>query len=750
MKNKKLKNQLLIPIFIVMTITTLGNIWLTNSTLKRQGQSEIKEFEKRELEKAKEKLIDVTDLVFSKFDAVETELNNSDAIEKNVLDKFSEELRVLSNLFEEHYNARLDAGKTKEEAFESAKKMLDSYNIDGNYLFMVTAKNNEPVALYHQASPQLVGKPLVGDAFNVGEGKRNFLLNMYNGAKESGSHVERYNWKGENKAALSYYLEDIDAVLGTGLVLDNLEEKAKSDLLRDVSKMFYADKSGYFFVTDNSTPYPTMLMHPTSPALNGKVMDDAKYNIAEGEEKHLWKAVSKLSKKKGEGFIKYYWEKPGEEEAQPKLSYIRTYKKWNYVVGTGFYIDDIYKEIEKKSAALNYNIKISIIRTATVSVVTLLIIWITIFILATKVVEKPIKELNDILRDISMGEGDLTKKIPVNSQDEIGHLARDFNIFVEKLNSLIRGVKETVDYVVIDTNKVTDKVIEVINGSADAEGIISLKNKVGEVLDNVRDQTASTEESLAALEQINAAAEMNNDNINVILGNSDSAIKSSEEGLTKVEDMTNGINNINKSVNNVETTINSLVDLSNDIGNILTAINSLSEQTNLLALNAAIEAARAGEAGRGFSVVADEIRKLAEKTNEETVKIEDIITKIQFDIDSVKRGNNLVEEDVAKVQELVTSLTSSIINITQGISNNNHEIEGISNSIEEQARSVNEITQATETISNKSTQIEGLSMDNNSIAESVVSAMDETLEIINSLKDKTDTLGQSVKGFKLD
>lgn len=381
--------------------------------------------------------------------------------------------------------------------------------------------------------------------------------------------------------------------------------------------------------------------------------------------------------------------------------------------------------------------------------ITVLVVMLLTPILIRNII-KPIKEINSVLTDIAHGDGDLTKRLKVETSDEFGEMGRLFNLFSDKLIGLMKGIREVSELVHEETLVVTDNITKILKGRENFEGVDTLRQKVAEVLDHVRDQTASTEESLAALEEINSAADTNNKNISLILNHSENAINRSEEGLGKADSMTKGINNIKESVRNVDTTISSLVTLSNDIGEILTAINALSEQTNLLALNAAIEAARAGEAGRGFSVVAEEIRKLAEKTNDETVKIEDIINKILIDINNVKSKNGLVDEDVHQVRGLVGNLVESISNIAGVIGENNSDINSISTSIEEQSRSVTEITQAIQSISDKSIFIEGLSTDSNSIADNVVEAMNENLEKINNLRSVTDQLKSSIEEFKLD
>ena len=205
---------------------------------------------------------------------------------------------------------------------------------------------------------------------------------------------------------------------------------------------------------------------------------------------------------------------------------------------------------------------------------------------------------------------------------------------------------------------------------------------------------------------------------------------------------------IQKSVGNTNNRIVELTELSKGIGGIIVAINAISEQTNLLALNAAIEAARAGEAGKGFSVVADEIRKLAEKTSNETYKVEEIITNIYNEIENVKTANIEVEENVVEEINLIKTVIENINKVIDITNQNNNEMEEIANLTGEQAMSSEEITKAVENITNNSTGIEEIGIDTSDIIAGITKKLKEKLKSVEDLDKIAEKLKKDVEKFK--
>ncbi len=385
----------------------------------------------------------------------------------------------------------------------------------------------------------------------------------------------------------------------------------------------------------------------------------------------------------------------------------------------------------------------------------LIVILVVLFVVNKSL--KPLLELEKSFEKAS--NGDLRANINIEGNDEIALLGQKYNSLLEKLRTTLNGISSLANKVEEDNEILVKHMDNIINGNNSAyiasidngisKGIIQLEDHIRSVMDYIRNQTASTEESLAGLEEIAATSQQVTENVKNTQKSSNTINSLASDSSGKVNLLNKNMNEINSNVNLTKNRIGELLTLSNSIESIVIAINSLSEQTNLLALNAAIEAARAGEAGRGFAVVAEEIRKLAEKTNAETGKIEGIVKGIQSEIDKVNEANSQVEISVSEGNKLNDIVHNSIDTIMKEIEKNSVEINNITLSAEEQSIATEEITNAIGSISESSTEIEGLSIETTEISNEVVRVISESFENIENLTKLAKELKRDLEFFKI-
>ena len=298
-----------------------------------------------------------------------------------------------------------------------------------------------------------------------------------------------------------------------------------------------------------------------------------------------------------------------------------------------------------------YNITVSILITL---LIACLIVALFLSFIITRSTVMPIKRVTNKLKEISRNNGDLTQRIGYDSKDEIGELSSSFDMFMDKLQGIIREVTSTSDLM-------TTSSIQLRQATEDnTTALKGITNTVVGIATSTSDSAAVTEETSASLAEIVKFSEATSQASRNTLVNGKKAKNAAEEGATKISEVVTAITEIADSSKEVSIMINELDTSSKKIGDIIKIITGISAQTNLLALNAAIEAASAGEAGRGFSVVADEIRKLADESNTAASEISNLVKENQLKtlsaVNSVSQVEGKVSTGVNKASEVGESM----------------------------------------------------------------------------------------------
>ncbi len=377
---------------------------------------------------------------------------------------------------------------------------------------------------------------------------------------------------------------------------------------------------------------------------------------------------------------------------------------------------------------------------------TLVILITSIFsYIISKYINSSIIRINKTIKECE--DGNMNVRIGITKNDEIGEISKNLDSFLSKIQIIIRDIQNLSEEVSNSNVILLESTNLVVNGNQHDKGIIQLNSAIEVILDNVRNQTAATEESLAALEEITSTSKYVNENVSTTIKSFLKTLETTESSTHNISKMTESMHKINESANFSKQEVENLKNLSKDIGAIVTSINSIAEQTNLLALNAAIEAARAGEAGKGFSVVADEIRKLAEQTNKETGKIEESIKTVQYSINKVEEGSNGVIEKVLEGLKYSVTSKDDMDTIVIHTNQNKDELEGIASSMTEQSQASQEITLAISGISDSSTEIEELSIETTDISNKIKNSLIKNQEMVNNLNKLVAKLKEDLTFF---
>lgn len=304
--------------------------------------------------------------------------------------------------------------------------------------------------------------------------------------------------------------------------------------------------------------------------------------------------------------------------------------------------------------------------------ILLLASLVTVYILSRKLVLHPVRAISQSLASIAEGGGDLTRRLPTSSGDEIAELAHNFNRVMEQISGIIRNVMV-----------VTDKVhgnVQIVSGATD-----STVSSTGQQLKEIELVAAALQELSHSANEVARHAEATADRTK-------ETAKFAEEGSKIVGSSRDTVNRLTDQIEATAQKINTLKLSSENIGSVMEVIRSIAEQTNLLALNAAIEAARAGEQGRGFAVVADEVRSLAQKTQASTEEIESIIVQLQRAADEAHQSMNTSTASVQETIESSTQVSNSLERIRSNIDTINEMNHQIANASDEQSSVANEVS----------------------------------------------------------
>lgn len=497
-------------------------------------------------------------------------------------------------------------------------------------------------------------------------------------------------------------------------VKEQLLGKKQEDGTRPINSDVDLGENGYFFVLDSDG---NELAHPS---LEGK-------NIWDAQDSNGVMVAQELiqSAKDGGGYTYFEWPLPNDAETEaPKVSYSLYFEDWDWVVVSGTYMQDFNSGANQILNTLLITLGISLIAGST------LIWWFS------RRLTNPLKQL--AAHSTQIADGDFTSDdLVVKTNDEIGQLVHNFNQMKNSLKELVQSVSHSSDQVAAASEEMHANAEE---NSKAAEQVTIAIQEVAAGSDQQLDGSNQAAESIQFLS--NGMSSISSQ-VEELTTKSDETASTSRTGEELIQSALKQMHDINTNTETTNETIQVLETKSNEIGKIISIITEISEQTNLLALNAAIEAARAGEHGKGFAVVADEVRKLAEQSSQSANDImnlvQDVQTKTAEAVDYMNKNDAAVKSGVDIVGEAEVSfqtITNEVLQLSNGMKDINDSVQSMTHRTKDLVQSFETVTMISSQAAQQSEQVAAATEEQNASMEEISSASEILAQEANKLQEQ--------------
>ena len=544
-------------------------------------------------------------------------------IKKEVSQYLREQTSFIFSIIEKEYET--NKGKLSETELKNRIKTIVSESRYGkNGYFWINDTN--AVIIDHPIKPKLNGKDLAN--FKDKGGKKIFS-EFARVASADGEGFVDYVWpkpgfdKPQLKISFVKLFKPLNWVVGTGSYVADVTANMQKEALTTIGQMRYG-KNGYFWVLDTKGG---MIMHPIKPALNGK--DLSKFQDKKGT--YLFRDLSAISVEKGEGLVKYHWQKPGEDIPKQKFSYTMLFQEWGWAIGTGAYVDDI----EDKILIMEQNAqdKISEVIFAIILLSAIIVIIITIVIVFTlnKLIIKPINVLNDGIQSLIKDTTNTNMTIKKQSNDELGDIVDSFNQYLGKIDE---GMKE--DQILIeDAKRVIGKAKhgcfeQHIEKSTANQSLNEFKNEVNDMIKATNQHFSNLNTVLKEYANFDYRTELVLENVE-----KDRAFDILAKDINALRDSINGMLSDNKSTG---LTLQSSSDV------LLTNVDTLSKASN--------------DAAASLEEVAAALDQSTNSISNNTNNVVQMAKYAQTVTTSVSAGQELANQTTLAMDEINTEVTA--------------------------------------------------------------------------------------------
>ena len=543
--------------------------------------------------------------------------------------------------------------------------------------------------------------------------------------------------KGETEVAYGI-LEEYYKKQQAGELTEDQAKKEAADRVRDLR---YDGGNGYFWIDTVDGNNVVLLGRKDVEGKN-------RFNAKDSNGYPFIQEINKAAQQEGGGFTRWTFPKPGETEPLPKYGYSIEFKPYQWVLGTGVWIDEIDAMVAQKEAALSASLRTSILEALGVMVLLQIILALFARYIGANIA-RPIMRMTERLGIMGTGdfrlEGEAAAEMEelASRPDELGTMAQAMQELNEKVRALMRNVAQTAEYLAASSEELTSSAEQAADVSQSiAESIVKVAGACSEQFDDVQTANEHTKKLTQNMQDFEGHLEETGQQVQ-------KTSNVATEGRQGVATAVTGMQSIETNVSHIAELIEGLGENSKQIGEIVDTIAGIAEQTNLLALNAAIEAARAGEHGRGFAVVADEVRKLAEQSQEAASEISERIGRIQSStqeaVDAMHQGLSEVMDGTKTVQGAGTSFDgiASMVGKAAAAS------QAMQSSVERLTQSIGHIDAAVEEINTKSRSVADEAQTVSAATEEETASMHEIADASRKLAEQAQNLQNAIAVFKI-
>lgn len=571
----------------------------------------------------------------------------------NIKAEIKQELDVIYHTVDEIYQTTAD----KSLAAQYAYAFLNHYSWgNGRYVFSYDANTVD----YRTHS---LNMEMIGQSANNSQDINGvyYARNIVSVAKRQETGFTEYAFtnpvtnKVENKITGAKFFAPLNMVIATGEYITTLQQAKKQNALAMLNKARFGD-NGYFWVQDKNG---VILSHPKASLVGTSI----------GNTKNIARQIANQQ----DVFVDIAFNNPANNKTENKIAYARKiFPDWGWTIATGAYESDIQRAQQELTSATTaiFNTKVS-----QNIVTTLVIIGIAIafFVLFINKVTARLSQLRQRIASLSSGEADLRSRLNVTGTDEIANIGHSVNDFITYLQQMLLELSASSKHI--------------------TQNIADLNAQSEQNHQALSDHAQETEQVVTAITEMSATANSVAESATQSAQSTNQAQHTAESAKELVISTTQSVEALQQQIEDAALNINTMNGNTQEIVKVLAVIGEIAEQTNLLALNAAIEAARAGEQGRGFAVVADEVRALASRTQTSTEEINQILAKVQVDADNAVKGMTATQSSCKVAADNTFKVSQSLAEMSHDIAHINDLNNQIATAAEQQNVVTEEVSQ---------------------------------------------------------